>query len=286
MDMEIRAISDDYNVKMAVVDISESLDEIIKLQKTNPLASVALGRTIVANALLSLSVKDGSKMTTNINGMGLGGTIIAEFQNNAVRGYIENPNFDIADIIEDEGSPLSQVVGKNGFLQVSRDNGGSEPYTSRVELISGEVNMDYMYYLQQSDQVHSLITTTVEINDDGSIKKACGIIMQLLPDFKEEAIDDIEEKIGSLDHLKKTLVDSTNYESLLKEICPDAKVLGVNQLKFECTCNLKKVMDSIKMLGAEEITKAINEGEEVEVICDFCKKQYLIKPEELKTLLN
>ncbi|AHI52355.1 Hsp33 family molecular chaperone HslO [Spiroplasma culicicola] len=286
MDMEIRAISDSKSVKMAIIDISESLNEIIKLQKTNPLTTVALGRTILANGLLSLSIKDGSKMTTNISGMGLGGSIIAEFQNNAVRGYIENPNFKIEEIDEAEGSALSQVVGKNGYLQVSRDNGTKEPYTSRVELISGEINMDFMYYLQQSDQVNSLITTTVELEDNGEIKKACGIIIQLLPGYKEEDIDFIEEKIGSLEHLKSTLVSSTNYESLLKDICDDAKILGVNELRFECTCTEEKVMDSIKMLGQEEIQKAYSDGEVVEVICDFCKKQYNIKPEQLKTLLN
>ncbi|QBQ07215.1 heat shock protein 33 [Spiroplasma gladiatoris] len=286
MDMQIRATSSKRNVKMAIVDISESLEKIIKLQKSNPLASVALGRTIIANSLLSLSIKDGTKMTTNINGMGLVGSVIAEFQNNTIRGYIENPNFDASRLNENEASPLAQAVGKSGFLQVSRDNGGSEPYTSKVEMISGEINMDFMYYLQHSDQINSLITSTVEINDDGSIKKACGIIIQLLPGFKDEDIDFIEEKIGTLDHLKKTLLETTNYEALLKDICEDAKVLSVSELKFECTCNLEKVMNSIKMLGQDEIQKAYNEGEVVEVICDFCKKQYNIEANELKNLLN
>ncbi|QGS51381.1 Hsp33 family molecular chaperone HslO [Spiroplasma tabanidicola] len=286
MDMEIRATSSERNVKIAIVDISEALDEIIKLQKSNPLASVALGRTIIANALLSISIKDRSKMTTNINGMGLVGSIIAEFQNDSIRGYIENPNFDISLIKENKGSPLSQAVGKMGFLQISRDNGEKEPYTSRVELVSGEINIDFMYYLQQSDQINSLITTTVEINDDGSIKKACGIIIQLLPGFKDEDIDFIEKKVGSLEHLKKTLVDSTNYESLLKDICQDAKVLEVKPLKFECTCDVRKVMDSIKLLGQEEISNAYNKGEIIEVICDFCKKQYNIDSKDLKNLIN
>ncbi|AOG59969.1 heat shock protein 33 [Spiroplasma helicoides] len=286
MDMEIRAISDEKNVKMAIVDVTESLNEIIKLQKTNPLGSVALGRTVLATALLSLSIKDGSKVTTNINGQGLAGTIIAEYQNNKIRGYIEKNNFDAEQIKKDTISPLAQVVGVEGFLQVSRDNNEKIPYTSKVDLISGEINMDFMYYLQQSDQIHSLITTTVEINEDGSIKKACGIILQLLPGYKDEDIDFLEEKIGSLDHLKQTLIATTNYESLLKDICQDAKVLGVNELKFECTCNHQKVMESIKMLGNEEISNAYTKGEVIEVVCDFCKKQYNIKPEELKSLLN
>ncbi|ALD65924.1 Hsp33 family molecular chaperone HslO [Spiroplasma cantharicola] len=281
MDMEIRAISEKNNVKISIVDISESFNEIAKLQNTNPLASVALGRTIIDNALVSLSLKDGSKMTTNLNGMGLGGSIIVEFQDKKVRGYIQNPNFEIDKINLEEGSALSQVVGKQGFLQISRDNGESTPYTSRVEIISGEVNFDFMYYLQQSDQVNSLITSAVELNEDNTIKKACGIIIQLLPGFKDEDIDFIEEKIGTLDHLVKTLIETTNYESLIKDICKDAKVLGIGELKFECTCNIEKVVSSVKLLGEKEIKKIIEEGELVEVVCDFCKKQYNVKPNEI-----
>ncbi|QHX36267.1 Hsp33 family molecular chaperone HslO [Spiroplasma sp. BIUS-1] len=281
MDMEIRALSEKHNVKISIVDISEGYNEIAKLQGTNPLTSVALGRTIINNALLSLSIKDGNKMTTNINGMGLGGSIIAEFQDKKFRGYIQVPNFEIEKIEEDKGSPLSQVVGKQGFLQISRDNGGTEPYTSRVEIVSGEVNLDFMYYLQQSDQVNSLISSTVEIAEDGSIKKACGIIIQMLPGFSDDDIDFIEEKVGSLDHLVKTLTGTTNYESLIKDICDDAKILGVGELKFECTCNMEKVISSVKMLGEDDIKKIIEEGEVVEVVCDFCKKQYNVKPEEL-----
>ncbi|AUM62267.1 Hsp33 family molecular chaperone HslO [Spiroplasma monobiae] len=281
MDMEIRALSEKNNVKISIVDISEGFNEIVKLQGTNPLTSVALGRTVINNALLSLSLKDGSKMTTNLNGMGLGGSIIAEFQDKKFRGYIQVPNFEVDKIEEGNGSPLSQVVGTQGFLQISRDNGGTEPYTSRVDLVSGEINLDFMYYLQQSDQIHSLISSTVEINEDGTIKKACGIIIQLLPGFSDEDIDFIEEKVGSLEHLVKTLISTTNYESLIKDICEDAKVLSVGELKFECTCNMEKVIDSVKMLGQEDIKKIISEGEVVEVVCDFCKKQYNVKPEEL-----
>ncbi|AGR40711.1 Hsp33 family molecular chaperone HslO [Spiroplasma taiwanense] len=287
MDMEIRATSNKNNVKISIVDITEELDKIVKLQKTNPLASFALGRTIINTALISLSVKDGSKVTTNINGMGLGGSIIAEFQNNSIKGYIEKPNFEINKILNDKESEsaLSQVVGTQGFLQISRDNGKKQPYTSRVELISGEINLDFMYYLQQSDQINSLISSNIDFEEDGSIKKACGVIIQLLPGFTEENIDFIEEKIGSVEHLIKTLMESTNYEALIKEICEDAQVVGINQLFFKCTCSEEKVLNTLKLLEKEEINKAINDGEEIEVVCDFCKNIFIIIPEQLKKLI-
>lgn len=289
MDLEIRAISNKHNIKMAIIDISEALNEIIQLQQTNQLATIALSRTIIANALISLSLNDGSKMTTNINGGGPIKTIIAEFQNNSVRGYVENPNFEIDDTTtEIKASLLARAVGLDGFLQVSKYDKGDllKSYTSRVELVSGEINFDFMYYLQHSDQINSLITTAVELNENNSIKKACGIIIQLLPGFSDEDIDFIEEKIGSLEYLKETLLKTTNYTALLEDIAEDAKVLETSHIKFSCTCNETKVLGSIKTLGNKELLKIVDKSEALEVVCDFCKKKYNIKPKKIKELID
>lgn len=289
MDLEIRAISNKHNIKMAIIDISGALNEIIQLQQTNQLATIALSRTIIANALISLSLNDGSKMTTNINGGGPIKTIIAEFQNNSVRGYVENPNFEIDDTTtEIKASLLARAVGLDGFLQVSKYDKGDllKSYTSRVELVSGEINFDFMYYLQHSDQINSLITTAVELNENNSIKKACGIIIQLLPGFSDEDIDFIEEKIGSLEYLKETLLKTTNYTALLEDIAEDAKVLETSHIKFSCTCNETKVLSSIKTLGNKELLKIVDKSEVLEVVCDFCKKKYNIKPKKIKEIIN
>ncbi|AKX33681.1 heat shock protein 33 [Spiroplasma litorale] len=285
MDLQVRAISNVKNVKISIVDITESLNEIKSLQKLNEIATEALGRSIIDTGLVSLSIKDGSKVITNINGMGLLGSIIAEFDNNKIRGYVQNRNVEITKDEETNDSDLARAVGKNGFLQISRyDKKIPEPYTSRIEIVSGEINMDFMFYLQKSDQVKSLITSSVKF-ENGKVKKACGIMIQLLPDFKDEDIDFIEEKIGTLNYLIETLEKTTNYEALIKDICEDAKILDTQKIKFECTCSIEKVMSSLKLLKKEELEKAVNDGEVIEVVCDFCTKQYNIKPSEISSLL-
>lgn len=280
--MQIRAISKKHNIKISIVDITDGFKEIAKLQNTNPIATVALGKTIVGTSLISLTLKDNSKVNTLIDGEGPIGTIIAEFQNNIFRGYVQNPQFDVEKDEKEKRSLLSLAVGNKGYMQISRNSGKKETYTSRVELLSGEVNMDYMFYLQQSDQIKSLITSVVDLDEEFNVKKAVGIIVQLLPEANDEDIDFIEEKIGTLDHLMKTLHKTTNYEALIKDICDDAKILEVSELKYECSCNRKKVISSIFLLEKDTIKEIKEKGEMVEVICDFCKKKYEIPVEELK----
>ncbi|WP_338969840.1 Hsp33 family molecular chaperone HslO [Spiroplasma endosymbiont of Labia minor] len=286
MDLEIRAISEKHNIKMSIIDITESFQKIVDLQQTNPLASLAAGRVTIANALIGLSQKNNEKITSVINGAGYIGTIISEYQNNAVRTYVQIPDFDITGITQGEISPLAQVVGKNGFLQVTRDSGMKEPYTSRVQLVNGEINIDYMYYLNQSEQIHSIIASDVKIDNNGKIKKAVGLIVQLLPEYTDEDINFLEEKLGSLDYTTKVLSKTTNYHEFLKDIAFDVKILSNNTLKFECTCSVEKVLASVKLLGKDELEKIIEQAEDVEVVCDFCKKKYVVSVNEVKKILN
>jgi molecular chaperone Hsp33 len=287
MGLEVRAISDKHNIKIAIVDLTDGFKEIVKLQKPNMIAATALGKTLANTTLMSLSIKEGDRLNVTINGMGLCGNVVAEFDNNTFRGYIQNPRFNTDDITTEKGDPsaLSQAVGTNGFIQVARYISGNEPYVSRTELITGEINVDFMGYVQQSDQVHTLISSAVDFDDAGNVKKLAGILIQLLPNSSEEDVDFLEEKIGSLDHLNKTLLQSTNYEALIKEICDDAKILASHDnLKFQCTCSLDKVLDSIRMLPSDEIDNIILNGESVEVVCEFCQKKYVVDVEEIKKI--
>src|SRR5699024_4342255 len=174
----------------------------------------------------------------------------------------------------------------NGFIQASRKQKGGQPYVSRTELITGEVNVDFMGYVQQSDQVHTIISSTLKIDNNGNAEKLVGIMIQLLPNSREEDIDFLEEKLGSLDHLNKTLTETKNYEALIKDICEDAKILDNLELTYGCSCSEEKVVDSIKMLSRDEIEETYANGEVVEVVCEFCKKKYSYDIEEVKDMFN
>jgi hypothetical protein len=59
MGLEVRAISDKHNIKIAIVDLTDGFKEIVKLQKPNMIAATALGKTLANTTLMSLSIKEG-----------------------------------------------------------------------------------------------------------------------------------------------------------------------------------------------------------------------------------
>lgn len=285
MDVSSRAISTQHNLKITIVDLTQSLTQIVELHQTNPLATIVLGKITLANALLGLELKNNEITTSTISTTdGLIKTIIAEFQNNRVRSFISNPDFVATNLKPEKklDELLSQVVGKEGTLTVARSTVQGEPYVSRVSLTDGSIDRDYMEYLRISSQVNSFISTNVELDDDFKIKSAIGILIQLLPNYKEEDVDYLIKTIGNTAFINKILVKTTNYVSLIEEIAPDAIILESKELKFQCTCSREKTIVAVKLLGIDAVNDIIKKNETVEVICDFCKTKYEITPEELK----
>ncbi|WP_027063514.1 Hsp33 family molecular chaperone HslO [Mesoplasma seiffertii] len=286
MDMRIRGISSKHNAKISIVDLTESMQKIVNLQESNPLVMIALSKFTTANALLAMELKNGERMTANITTKdGAIGKMITEFQNDKVRSYAQRNNFNCEEILK-MSNPVIGAVGSEGNLLISQDLNMRDPYVSNTDLVDGSIDLDFMNYLRTSNQVQSFITTKVALNEDLTIKKVVGILVQLLPTHTEADIDYLEQKIGNSNYVGEILLKSTNYEALIKEIIEDAIILEQRELIFECTCSKEKVMRSIKMLGQAEIKSIIEEKKQVETICEFCNKKYLISSTEISELLD
>ncbi|MBY7704693.1 Hsp33 family molecular chaperone HslO [Vibrio harveyi] len=73
--------------------------------------------------------------------------MIAEFQNNKIRSYIQNKQFDPMDYINKiDVDPVIATAGKKGFLVVSRDLGLKDPYVSNVDINFGNIDYDFTNY--------------------------------------------------------------------------------------------------------------------------------------------
>ncbi|WP_211246835.1 Hsp33 family molecular chaperone HslO [Mesoplasma photuris] len=281
--MRIRGISSSHNAKISIVDITESMIEITKLQNTNPLVTVALSRFTAANCLVAMELKNSERMTTNlISEDGLVKKMIAEFQDDNLRAFAQNRDFDCTNITS---NPIKATVGECGNLIVKQDLHMRDPYISHVDLINGSIDKTFMNYFKSSNQVKSFIKTTAILDDELNIKKVVGILVQLLPTHTNKDIDYLEEKMGNSNHVAEVLTKSTNYASLIVEIIEDAIILEQRELKFACTCSEEKVIDSIKLLGEIELQSIIDSEETINVVCEFCNREFSLTSEKIKELI-
>ncbi|ATZ16875.1 heat shock protein 33 [Williamsoniiplasma luminosum] len=285
MDVAIKAISKKHNVKISIVNITESMKEILALQKTNPIAGVVLSRITAANTLISLDLKNGELMNTTISPSdGYLGKIITEFKEDKIRSFIQNADFDPTKIIDLE-DPFSAALGQDGIMVVGQYLQNYEPHISTVNLTGG-IDANFMEYLRASNQVRSLIMTRATLDEQFNVEHVVGILIQILPNHTWEDIDYLERKIGNYNFVTDILIKTFNYHDLIKDIIDDAEILTTRTINFACTCNKEKVLNAIKLLNKKEIKEMIQQNEPAIVHCEFCKKEYQILIDELKQLNN
>ncbi|QVK02832.1 Hsp33 family molecular chaperone HslO [Mycoplasma mycoides] len=288
MDLKIRAISNKHNLRISIVDISETIKEITDLQQSNTLANMVFSKFVCCSTLIGMQFKNKEKTYVNWNApKSLTKAMIAEYHDSKIRAYIQNKNVNIDNFNNKDLNEIICLIASNtGDLIVSRDLNLKEPYVSNIEIEYGNIDYDFMKYFNQSNQTKSFITTEVKFDDNLEIKKVVGILVEMLPNHTKEDLDYISEKLGNTSYVKDVLVKSTNYYAIVKEIDNDATILDQSTISFECTCSYQKVLSTLNLLNQNDLKDIIKDNKPVEVVCDFCNQKYQIQIQDVLTLLN
>ncbi len=256
--------------------------------ETSRLASVVLGRGLLATSLTAQSVLKGEeRMSIQINGRGPIGNVVVEADaKGSVRGYVTNDK--LAPIFDDNNQlDVAQAVGTNGFLQITKFAPYSNPYISQSQLISGEIGDDFTYYLAQSEQIPSVVGVSVYMNDDDSVKSAGGFLVQALPDATDEAIDQLEVDLKNMKPLSDMLIENYTPLKILEAIFGEGEVeiLQVAGVGLAAEPTKDAYREMLTTLPAVEIQAMIDEDNGAEIVGKFSGKRYFFTPEELQDVI-
>lgn len=288
MDRIIRAIDESGYIKMAVVSSRDMVEQARRIHGCSPTAIAALGRSLSAASMLGEMLKEEkASITLRINGGGPIGSIVAVSDSKGfTRGYVDEPMVDLP-LRSDGKLNVGGAVGRDGLLVVSRDLGMREPYIGSTELISGEIAEDVTKYLLESEQVPSACALGVLVDTDCSVKAAGGFIAQLMPGAPMELIDKLEENIFMMDQLT-TILDEDSPEEVFAQVLKGINwhIVGEVPVGYRCYCSRERVAEAIACVGTEELENMIDEGREIEVLCQFCGEKHIFTVEELKAMLD
>ena len=284
-----RIICESLNVRAYGVNTLNLVREITKIHETTPNATVALGRTLTATALLSATLKPDSNQNISLifSGSGPIGEIVAQADAKGnIRGYVSNPLVDItADI---DKISFSQTIGA-GFLTVTKDIGMKEPYKSLLPLQTGEVASEIAYYLTTSEQIPSALILGLDLDKNGEIASSGGILIQTFPDTDEEVVALLENKINKQNHsIGEELKDGKDVHSLISEFLDNEPltVIDTHPIKATCRCNKEMLFGVLKTLNKNELEEMIHEDKGAEIVCSFCRSKYQFNEGDLTSLLH
>lgn len=288
-DKIIRVLAKDAPVKASAITAKEMVERARQIHKTLPVATAALGRSLMAASMMGnqLKEKDGS-VTLRIKGGGpLGGiTVVSDSQGNA-RGYVVNPLVDLP-LKGPAKLDVGSAVGRDGSLTVIKDLCMKEPYVGTVPLVSGEIAEDITSYFAESEQIPTACALGVLVDRDQSVKAAGGYLIQLMPGAGEDVITKVEGGIMAAGPVSALLDKNDDPEQLLRDVMSDfdLKILETCPVSYKCYCSRERVERALISLGRNELEQMLAEQGGCQLTCQFCDAVYDFSAEDLKGLLK
>lgn len=241
------------------------------------LSATILGRTLVGAALMGAMLKnEEEKLTLAIRGEGIAKEVLAVANGRGkIKGYIANPDIDLPNKA-DGSMNLEGAIGI-GNLTVIKDVGLKEPYTGSISLVSGEIAEDLAAYFYISEQKNTMV----------ALSESAGVIIQMLPEASEEAIQAIENLSRNLKPLKELMRESIDVSefvaNVFKGIDEEFKpiVLEEKECKWECDCSKSRFEKALVATGKKTLEELADSKDDIETVCNFCGKKYYFTPEDI-----
>jgi molecular chaperone Hsp33 len=280
------------DLRWAVVDLAGPVEEARRRLDLSPIAAVALGRVLAAAALvLRFTTKAKGRLVIEVLGDGPLKKIVAEADTEGrLRGMVGEPRLATP---EDGRMKIGWAVGR-GTMRVTRtggprtggprDGGSRGRYTSQVELVTGEMGRDLVYYLEQSQQIRSAALLGVLPRPTG-IAAAGGVLVEAFPGTPEESLGQLEANIAAIDGVSALLANG-GIAALRDAVLAgfDRGELERHHLAYRCRCRRETLLGPLQRFSSEDLEQIMDEAGRCVAECAFCGHRYLFSRDELATV--
>jgi len=284
-DLLVRTLSRSGGVSVRALVATRLVAEAARRHASSPTASAALGRALMGAVLLA----SGSKRETvqlELRGSGPLGAIVAiSDPEGRVRGYVTHAQAEPPA----RGGRLDVAagVGRGTLAVVRSTEDGAAPYTGIVPLVAGTVAQDLAHYLSESEQIRSAVALGVFLGRGGEVAAAGGYLVQALPGADEDEIALAESHVRALPGPGELVSEGLDADAIARLLqgelgCRDRHG---SEPRFHCGCRRERVLRAVALLGRDELARASERGETLEVRCRFCAASYAVLPADLAQLL-
>jgi molecular chaperone Hsp33 len=152
----------------------------------------------------------------------------------------------------------------------------------------GDVSQGLMAYMQESEQITTMMVVSTLL-DGEKVHSAGGYLVQLLPNVA----------YGLLAIMTERLNDFLNIDAIIaradftpRALCEELlfgmpfTVLEETQLSYGCWCSRASMMGALASISRADVQSMVDDGQVLEITCDYCRQDYRVTPPELAGLLE
>lgn len=285
----LRGMAADGGIRVVAADTTDLVADAAVRHGTSATAGAALGRTLTGALLLShVLLKDHrDRVTVRLEGGGpLGGVIADAGLDGSVRGYAKNPETEL-ELRSDGKLDVGGAVGRDGTIEVIRSHAPyGDPFSSTVELVSGEIAEDVAAFLARSEQIASAVLLGVFVRG-GRVESAGGILLQALPGADAAALDLLEANVRAYGQLTDGLRQG-GLLAAMHELTWGLDMRLVTEealpLRFGCRCSDDKALQALAYFTPDEREAMIIEDGGAEAVCHWCGERRFLEPRAIRSL--
>ncbi|WP_437654940.1 Hsp33 family molecular chaperone HslO [Sorangium sp. So ce1182] len=281
-DSVVRAITIDGAFRVITALTTETVRGAIAVQSATGPTAQHLGELITGAILVREAMAPNLRVQAIIKGATGHGTLVADSHPDGTSRGLVNLGKGAA-----EGSTVE--VGGGSLLQVMRTLPSGMLHQGVVEVpAEGGISGGLMTYMQESEQVVSMIAVATLLGDDG-VGSSGGYLVQLLPEVERGPLMVMTERLKDFERLDDVLAhEGASADMLLEELLhgmPFSR-LDDSPLSFSCRCSELRVMATLASLPRSDVEEMVEDGKVLDIRCDYCGKDYQVSPSQLRSLLT
>jgi molecular chaperone Hsp33 len=280
-DLVIRALTDEGSFRVLTARTTGLCREAIARQQSSGLTARHFGDLLTGTVLVRETMAPTLRVQGIVRGAHGGCTLIGDsFPDGGTRGLVSRK--------KGEGE---LVLGSDAILQFMRTLPNGSVHRGVVQVPpEGGMAGALMAYMQESEQILTVMGMCTSFDDAGQVRSAGGYVVQLLPGANHDVTTVITERLAHdfADITRFVDVPAFDPDVLLEEILyqlPFSRT-ETRPVRFHCPCSSASVLASLATLDVADIQRFIEEGEVLDIDCDYCRTQYQVAPDQLRGLLQ
>ena len=264
----VRSLACDRAVRVLVVVADGPARELCLRHSLTGSAAIAASEGLVAAVLLSSQVKGEERI--------------------AIEVHAEQPRFALTVDVWGDGPLRARFTPPqlpafsrfSGFLSAIRTLDGRELYRGVAEVQDETFEGALTRFLTNSEQVDGRVRIQAELDEQGRVIFAAGMLVERFPDTDPESFAVLFDAPLAGDF--KSLMTAFAFGQLAGQ---PVEVLDARDLEFRCTCSIHRVESMLRALGAPELRDMLDKDGGAEITCHFCNERYVLKAQDLQRLL-